>query len=157
MNPVRSIIAFEYPNDATEEQKEALKSILLKPTDQPVPIIFDNDIFRAFFHTEDQRNVEIPENSIPLPPEEWFKDVHSKYQSGSLRVLMPDDYRLLPYSSKESAIRLFMDIGDLRPSEKSRFDFEDLKFNKCETSWTVFKCIIQEHDEKKKDLNSVRL
>jgi len=157
MNPVPDIIASYYPNDATEEQRKALERFLREPTDQPVPIIFDNDIFRAFFHDEDRRNVEIPENSIPLPSEEWFKDVHSKYQSGSLRVLMPDDYRLLPYSSKESAIRLFMDIGDLRPSEKPRFNIEDLKINKRETSWTVFKCVIQEHEKKRKDLNWVRL
>ena len=143
MNHFQSLIEFEYPYNATAEQLANLRHVLSSPQVQPFPIIFDNEIFRAFFHTNDGRNIRISPSETPLPPKGWFNDVYSKYQNGSLKVVMPDDGRLHFHPHNECARRLFSDIADVRPSGVAYFSTRELSYNGHQVAWRLFECIVE--------------
>lgn len=136
---------FEYPYDATAQELSALRRALATPQVQPYPIIFDNDVFRPFFHTQGQNEhtKQTTLTSIPLPDKDWFNDVYSKYQRGSLKVCMPDDPRVSPHSHTESSMRLFSDVADVRPTGGSWFNFRKLLYNGQQVAWRLFECVVQ--------------
>lgn len=158
------LICSDFPCDANPERLECLRLALTSPPPRAVPIIFDNDSFRAIFHGH---GVIDTEPSLPyLPPQPLFDEIYRKYHNGFLIVLSPDSPRILgpddPRVSRrddrrltahDSARRLFSNVKGVRPDGVKLFEEKNLFYNGWEVAWRLFECIVQYFGDR---LDSVR-
>ena len=147
MNLIRS----ECPYDASTEQLNRLREALTPPLVKglpEIPIIFDNDSFRAIFR--DPRYAEAP--SLPPELEDSFDDIYENYYKGLLKVILPNDERVVPssYTSHkfantgyDSARRLFSNVNKVHPDGVERFDPDKILYNGHQVAWRLFECIVE--------------
>ena len=140
-------VGSECPYDASTEQLNRLREALTPPLVEglpAIPIIFDNDSFRAI--VRDPRYAETPS----LPPKPSFDEMYRNYYNGLLRVILPNDKRVLPSNSREfantgydSARRLFSNVNKVHPDGVKRFDPDKILYNGHQVAWRLFECIVE--------------
>lgn len=134
------IIDVYYPYSASTEELERLRNALTSPRERAIPFIFDNEAFRTIFH-ETERDSR--PSLTDLPPKSSFDQIYRKYHSGRLRVVSPNDPRVLRYATNESAMRLFSDVKDEHPNGVERFQPNDFLYNGHKVAWRLFECIVE--------------